>query len=191
MMGKITQLGREFRNRQYEISPDGLFFPAAGVLVGGHFITEHLREGKLLSTSTDKNTVVDEGLMSILSVIFNAGVATATWYIGIFGGNYTPLSTDTGALIAVNATESAAYTEAVRQTWVVAAPAANQITNSASKATFTINATTTIYGAFLISTSAISDTLGSLMAASKFAASRAVVNLDQLLITYTISAANV
>ena len=187
----MEKLGREFRNKQYEISAEGLLFPKAHVRVGGYFTTEHMRRGKLLSTSIDKNTVVDEGLMSILSVIFNAGVAVPTWYVGIFGGNYTPLSTDTGAVIAVNATESAAYSEAIRQTWVVAAPATNQITNSASKATFTANATTTIYGAFLISTSAISDTLGSLMAASKFAASRPVVALDQLLITYTISAANV
>ena len=187
----MKNLGREFRNKKYEISPEGLLFPAAGVVVGGHFTTEHLRDGEVISTSIDKNTVVDEGLTSILSIMFNAGTAVATWYIGIFAGNYTPVSTDDGANIATNATESAAYTEGVRQTWVVVAPSANQITNSASKATFTINATTTIYGAFLISTSTISDTLGSLMAASKFAASRAVVNLDQLLITYTISAANV
>ncbi len=190
-MGDLKQLGREFRNRQYEISPDGLLFPAAGVLVGGHFTTEHIRKGKLLSISADKNTVVDEGLMDILSIVFNAGTPIPSWYVAIFGGNYTPLSTDTGAVIATNSTESGAYTETGRQAWLPAAPAANQITNSASVATFTINATTTIYGAFLISTATFGDTLGSLMAASKFAAPRPVVALDQLLITYTISAANV
>ncbi len=187
----MEKLGREFRNKHYEISPEGVLFPRAHVRVGGYFKTEHMRGGKLLSTSIDPNTVVDEGLMSILSTMYNGGAQTTNWYIGIFGGNYTPVSTDTGAVIAVNATESAAYTQGVRQTWVVAAPASNQITNSASKATFTMNATTIIYGAFLISTSAISDTLGSLMSASKFAASRSVVAADELLIAYTISAANV
>jgi hypothetical protein len=53
-----------------------------------------------------------------------------------------------------------------------------------------MNATKTIYGAFLASASAKSATTGTLMAASKFSASRAVVNLDQLLLTYAFSAAD-
>jgi hypothetical protein len=112
------------------------------------------------------------------------------WYIGIFEANYTPLATDTAANIAANATESTAYDESTRVQWVEAAPSGQQITNSASKAQFTMNATKTIYGAFMVSASTKSGTSGTLLAASKFAASRSVVSADQLLITYTLSAAD-
>jgi hypothetical protein len=50
-----------------------------------------------------------------------------------------------------------------------------------------MNASKTVFGAFLVSASAKSATTGTLMAASKFSASRAVVNLDQLLLTYALS----
>jgi hypothetical protein len=65
------------------------------------------------------------------------------------------------------------------------------ITNSASRATFTMNATKTVYGAFLVSASAKSATTGTLMAAAKFSTSKAVVDNDELLITYAFGASSV
>jgi hypothetical protein len=53
-----------------------------------------------------------------------------------------------------------------------------------------MNATKTIYGAFMISNSTKSGTTGTLACASAFASSRAVVSGDQLLIAYTLSAAD-
>jgi hypothetical protein len=159
--------------------------------VGGVFTIEHIRDGKVIDTWEEHNIVVNEGLNNLLDVYLHATTQTTAWYVGIFEGNYTPVATDTGANIAVNATESIAYSEATRPAWVEAAAAAQSITNSANKATFTINATKTIYGAFLISTSAKSDTLGTLFAATKFTAARSVVATDQLLVTYTVTAATV
>ena len=184
------EFARSARNGNYEETESGILLPEHKVKIGGVFTTEVIRDGQSLGITEDHNIVVDEGLDHILSVIFNAGTQVTTWYVGIFEGNYTPLSTDTAANITANSTESTAYTEANRVTWTEAAPSSQQITNSASKATFTINATKTIYGAFLVSTNTKSGTTGTLMSASKFAASRAVVNLDELLITYTISAAD-
>jgi hypothetical protein len=63
------------------------------------------------------------------------------------------------------------------------------ITNSASPAAFTINATATVGGAFLISDSTKSGTAGVLFSASDFAApgDRTVASGDTLNVTYTFS----
>ena len=182
---------REVANRQYEISDSGgIYLPKAKVMLGGVFEVDHIRDGKSLGITRDHNIVVNEGLNSILSVVFNAGTQITAWYVGIFEGNYTPVATDTAANITANSTECTAYTESTRVAWVEAAPSGQSITNSASKATFTCNASKTVYGAFLASASAKSATTGTLMAASKFSASRAVVNLDSLLISYSFAASD-
>jgi hypothetical protein len=63
------------------------------------------------------------------------------------------------------------------------------VTNSASPATFTINATETVGGAFLTSGSAKSGTTGTLFSAADFSApgDRNVVSGDVLSVTYTFS----
>lgn len=158
--------------------------------VGGVFTIEHVRNGEVIDTWEEPNLVVNEGLNDLLDVCLSGATQKTTWYVGIFEGNYTPVATDTAANITANSTESTAYTEANRPTWVDAGASSQSITNSASKATFTINATKTIYGAFLISDNTKSGTSGVLFAASKFSVSRAVVLDDQLLITYTVQAAS-
>jgi hypothetical protein len=156
-------------------------------MLGGVFEVDHIRDGKSLGITRDHNIVVNEGLNHILSVVFNGGTQVPTWYVGIFEGNYTPVATDTAANITAKSTECTAYDEATRVAWVEAAPSGQSITNSASKATLTMNASKTVFGAFLASASAKSATTGTLMAASKFSASRAVVDNDQLLLTYALS----
>lgn len=158
--------------------------------VGGVFTIEHVRDGKVIDKWEEKNLVVDEGLNSLLDTYLNGdGTAKITaWYVALFEGNYTPTAGLTAANFTATATESTAYDEATRQLWVDAGASAKQITNSANKATFTMNASKTIYGAALLSASAKSSTAGVLFAASRFSVSRAVVDNDQLLITYTVTA---
>lgn len=158
--------------------------------VGGVFKVEQYRDGVKIDEWEDHNIIVNEGLNHILDVVLHGSTQATTWYVGLFEANYTPVATDTGANIAANSTESTAYDESARQTWTEAAASSQSITNSASKATFTINASKTIYGAFLISDNTKGGTAGTLFAASKFSASRSVVPTDQLLVTYTVSAAS-
>ena len=156
--------------------------------VGGVFKVEQIRDGKVIDSWEEKNRVVNEGLNSLLDVQLGAGSQLTTWYVGLFEGNFTPAAEDTAANIASNATESTAYDEATRPAWSPAAVSSQTITNSASKATFTMNAGKSIYGAFLISDSTKSGTAGFLFAATKFSAVRTVEPTDQLLVTYTVSA---
>lgn len=168
----------------------GVLVPDRQLCIAGAFEVEHWRDGELLSRVVEPNIVVNQGLNHILDVTLHAATQIPTWYVGIFEGNYTPVATDTAANIATNSTESSAYAESVRQTYQVAAASSQSSTNSANKAVFTCNATKVMYGAFLVSSSTKGGTSGTLLCASKFSASRSVVNGDTISITYTITAAD-
>lgn len=176
--------------QDYDKTAGGLLVPNAKLHVGGKFVGSHVRNGEVIDEFEDDNLVVNEGLNNLLSVYFAGGTQITTWYIGLFEGNYTPVATVTAATIDTAATECDAYDEATRQEYQEAAPASQSITNSANRATFTFNATKTIYGAFIVSSSVKSGTGGTLFAAARFSTSKAVVDDDQLLLTYTFSAAS-
>ncbi len=174
----------------YERSAGGVLVPNQKIRMGGVFACELLRKGELIDAWESENLVVNEGLNHILDVQFHGATQVTTWYMAPFEGNYTPVATVTAATITAASTECTAYDETTRVEYNEAAPASQSITNSANKATFTFNATKTIYGMFLGSASAKSATSGKLFAAAKFGASKAVVDDDQLLVTYTFTAAS-
>lgn len=174
----------------YKMTPGGVLVPDTGLRVGGVFLGQIVRDGKVVDEFEDHNLVVNEGLNATLNIMFNAATQITTWYVGLFEGNYTPVATVTAATIASASTETTAYTESVRQTYNEAAASSQSITNSANKATFTFNATKTIYGAFLISDSTKSGTSGTLFSAARFSSSKNVESGDQLLLTYTLTASS-
>jgi len=139
----------------------------------------------------DQNLVVNEGLNKLLNVMFHADTQVGTWYLGLFEGNYTPVSTVTAATISSASTECIAYDQSTRPEYSEAAAASQSITNSANRATFTFNATKSIYGAFLISNSTKNGTTGVLFAAARFSAAKSVESGDELLLTYTFDASSV
>lgn len=158
----------------------------------GVYSLEHRRNGEVIySQPINENLVCDEGLTHILDILFKDGVKVTAWYLGIFEANYTPAADDTAANIAARCTESTAYDEAARVAFTAGTIAANAIDNSAARATFTINATKTMYGVFLASTSAKSGTLGKLLSVAKFTTARPVIAADELLVTYTMTAQDV
>ena len=161
-----------------------------GFRAKGEYIVEHRRNGKTLDIQRVKNRVVDQGLTHMLDVTFNGGAQITAWYLGIYEANYTPAADDTAANIAGRCTESTAYDETTREVLTIAAPAGNAITNSANRAVFTMNATKTIYGCILASASAKQSALGTLMSTTLFTNARAVIAGDELLVTYTLTAAD-
>jgi hypothetical protein len=155
---------------------------------------EHWRKGRMLSKTLDHNVCTDEGLDALLDIMFHGATQITTWYVAIFESDTTP---DADATYDTPVyTESTAYTEGARQAFVEAAASSQSITNSASKATFTMNATKTIYGAALVGggTDATDNTDtaggGTLYCASKFSSSKSVESGDVLKITITITAAD-
>lgn len=174
----------------YSKTESGLLVPHSKILVGGVFKGQIIRKGEVIDEFEDHNLVVNEGLNHILNVEFNGLTQVTTWYLGIFEGNYTPVSSVTAATIASASTECTAYTASTRPAYVEATSTAQSVTNSASRASFVFNATKTIYGAFLVSTNTKSGTSGALFSAARFGSAKSVTTDDELLLTYTFNAAS-
>lgn len=137
------------------------------------------------------NITVDEGLNDILDVYFRSGAASANWYIGLKSTNQTPAAGFNTAGIGTQFTEGTGYSEATRQAWSTAAVSSKTITNAASVATFSMNGSATIYGAFLVNVSTKGNTTGKMWCCSDFGVARPVVNGDTLKIVYTIQSQDV
>lgn len=152
-------------------------------------------DGNLKWEARCPNLVVNVGLQDMNAQYFKGSAYTAAWYIGLYGAaaSNNPAAGDTSASHA-GWTEIVPYSNATRPaaTFGTATTANPSVqTNSASPASFTINATATVGGAFLISNSTKSGTTGILFSASDFTApgDRSVASGDTLNVTYTFSLA--
>ena len=160
----------------------------------GKYVVECYDKDKNLKwVAESKNLVVNVGLQYMAGVALTSTAQITSWYIGLYGAaaSNTPAAGDTMSSHA-GWTEDTTYSNATRVAATFAAATnANPsvVTNSASKAQFDINGSTTIGGAFLTSGSAKGGTTGTLFSAADFASpgDRSVVNGDILLVTYTFS----
>jgi hypothetical protein len=155
----------------------------------------HDKDGNLKWEAQSKNLVVNTGLAYMAGSALTSTTQVTSWFLGLYGAgaSNTPAAGDTMASHA-GWTEVVAYSNATRvAATFAAATTANPsvVTNSASPATFNINGTTTVGGAFLTSGSAKSGTTGTLFSAADFGApgDRSVVTSDTLSVTYTFSLA--
>lgn len=164
--------------------------------VGSLWEWELWRGGKKIDEWIEHNICTDDGLDALLDIMFNADTQITSWYIAPFENDYTPVATATYA--SPGYTESSAYTEANRPTWSGAAAASKSVTNSASKAVFSINATKTIYGAALVGGGTAGNTKGdtagggTLFSVSRFSSgSKDVESGDTMKVTVTVTAQDV
>lgn len=164
---------------------------SGGIMVRGKYSGQIIRAGKIIEEFEDSNLVVNEGLNALNDIMFHGSTQITTWYLGLFEGNYTPVATVTAATITSASTETTAYTSSTRPEYTEAASSSQVTTNSASRASFVFNASKTIYGAFLVSSSTKSGTGGTLFSASRFSSSKAVESGDELLLTYAFTASSV
>jgi len=151
------------------------------------------KDGNLKWTAESHNLVVNVGLQDMNAKYFTGSSYTAAWYLGLYGAgaSNTPAASDTASSHA-GWTEVVPYSNATRPACTFGTPTTadpSVATNSASPASYTINATATVGGAFLISNSTKSGTTGTLFSASDFSSpgDRSVVSGDTLNVTYTFS----
>jgi hypothetical protein len=166
---------------------------------GKYHVECHDKDGNLKWTAESKNLVVNAGLRYMAGSALTSVTQITTWYLGLYGAaaSNTPAAGDTMASHA-GWTEIAPYSNATRVTAsFAAATTANPsvVTNTASPAVFNINATATVGGAFLTSSSPKTPNsgydAGTLFSAADFGSpgDRSVVNGDTLSVTYTFSLA--
>ena len=162
---------------------------------GVYKIECHDAQGNLKWEAESKNLVVNGGLQDMNAKYFTGSAYTATWFLGLYGAgaSNTPAAADTMSSHA-GWTEVVPYSNATRPACTFGTPTTanpSVATNSASPASFTINATATVGGAFLTSNSTKSGTTGILYSAADFGSpgDRAVASGDILTLTYTLSLA--
>lgn len=170
----------------------------SGLRFIGNVHVKHTRQDKVLHDAwePEHNTFTTEGLAYLLNIIFGttSKAASAIWYVGIFKADVTPALSDTaaaklGASGTYQECQDADYDSPAtnKPGYTIAATSTAVCTNAASKAIFVMNASITVYGAFLSDAAAKTATSGHLMCAKRFASSRAVIADDELAVTYQIS----
>lgn len=156
---------------------------------GGIFTVDHIRDGRIIDTWQSDNIVVDEGLNYLLDAALSAATPSTTFYLLLFSNNYTPIA----ATVITSLTEvNAKIDETTRPVWVEAGVSSKTITNTASPAAFTFNASETVYGAALCRGSAVKGetSVTKLIAASKFTSARNLEATDILNVKYTLTASS-
>lgn len=131
------------------------------------------------------NLVVNAGLNDLLDKYFKGSTYSAAWYVGLKGAG-TIAAADTLASHG-GWTEITAYT-GNRKPLTLGSVSSQSVNNSGSPASFAINGSATVAGAFIASVD--SGTSGVLYGAADFSSSRAVVNGDTLNVTATLTAAS-
>lgn len=160
----------------------------------GHYTVECFdKDGNLKWVAESDNLVVNGGLQYMAGTALTATAQLTTWYLGLYGAasSNNPAAGDTMSS-HIGWTEVTAYSEATRPAATFAAATnANPsvVTNTASKAVFSINGSATVGGAFLTSNNTKNGTTGTLFSAADFSApgDRSVVSGDILNVTYTFS----
>lgn len=153
-----------------------------------------LNGGKPLSHEVCHNIVTLQGLDLINNVMFGATAKIATWYILIFNTNTTCVNTMTYGTPVF--TESVDYSEATRPEYIDVPSSSQVMTNTASRAVFTMTGTPgTIFGCGLVggtnaATKGNATASGNyLYSASLFSSSKSVVATNVLSVGISITQA--
>jgi len=166
-----------------------------GMRAGGVFHVQCLdKDGNLKWETKSHNLVVNVGLKDMNDKYFTGSTYTAAWFVGLITGPGSGTTFAAGDTAASHAgwTEDTGYSNATRPAATFGAATTadpSEISNSASPASFNINATSVIAGAFLISNNTKGGTTGVLFSASDFQSpgDRSVVSGDTLTATYTFN----
>jgi len=160
---------------------------------GQYKVVCHDKDGNLKWEAETENLVVNVGLQDMNARYFTGSSYTAAFYLGLYGAaaSNSPAAGDTMSSHG-GWTEVTSYSQATRPACTFGTPTTanpSVATNSASAATFSINGTTTVGGAFLTTNNTKGGTTGTLFSAADFQSpgDRSVVNGDTLTVTYTFS----
>ena len=141
-------------------------------------------EGNLRWTECVRNLVTTAGKTDLLNQYFSGSAYTATWYAGLKNLG-TAVITDTMALHP-SWTENTSYSNSTRPQMLFSAAAAGVISTS-NTPSFTMNASTTIYGMFTTSNSAIGGTSGTLYNVADFSTPRSTLSGDVIIVSVTLT----
>lgn len=148
------------------------------LIAGFTYEIQHVRAGEVIDSEVVSNLMPTEGKNYVLNAALKGGSTYNSWYVGLFEGDITPVIGHVMSTFPTDATECTAYSEATREVLTLGTVASGAVSNSASPAEFTFNATKTVYGCFVSNVGTKSATTGPLISAVRFSSSKAVVSGD-------------
>jgi hypothetical protein len=125
--------------------------------------------GCVLREDVGHNLIPQVGVDHIANLILGTASPIASWFVGLYEGNYAPTSATKASDLPGSAQESTAYSQTARRPWNGVYDDVQLITSVQSKAEFTFNTAKRIYGAFLISEDAKGGSTGTLLSIARFA----------------------
>ena len=184
------ELARAMRDEVFDVTDEGIYFPRQSILAGGEYF-DRVNGGEWHRTP---NRIVKEGLILLLNVALGSTPKPSNFYLALFSGNVTPEANWTAANFHATATEITSmeegYTSPTRPEWVSTnASADTHIDNMDAVATLTIAASSAINvnGCALLTNNTRGGTLGVLVSATKYAATRVLQNDDTFDVGYRLA----
>lgn len=138
------------------------------IQAGFEYLIEVIKDGVVIDSEVVHNLLPIEGINHMMGVTLKGVTPVATWYLGLFEGNYTPTSADIMSTFPGLATECTTYDETARVAWDEGSIVTGAVNNSASRAEFTSNTTKTVYGGFMASNPVKGATSGVLLSVVRF-----------------------
>jgi hypothetical protein len=164
----------------------------AGVLEQTEEVTRTMQcsNAYLAWEETVHNQVFDAGVNDLLDKYYKGSSYTASWFVFLVD-NASFSAYAAGDTMASHAgwIEGTPYSNATRPALTLGTVASKSVDNSASKASFTINATLTVRGAGIVTNSTKGGTTGVAYGAVDFGASRSVISGDTLNVQVTLTGA--
>jgi len=135
----------------------------------------------------EPNLVVMAGLTDSLDKHFKGSSYTAAWYVGLVSG--TPTFAEGNTMASHAGWYEVAPFAGARPTLTLGTVVSGSVDNSAAKASYTINATMVVGGAFLVTLPTAGQTSGTLYGGAAFSGgNRSVASGDTLNVTVTLTA---
>ena len=163
--------------------------------LAGTFHFKQIRDGQVIDEWDADNVVTDEGLDHALDVVLSGGTQITTWYVILKDNTSDPVS-GAETYATPQFVEITAYSEGTRVAFVDGGVSSQSVDNSGSVASFSINGTTTVYGAALVGGGSAPSTKGNTAGGGKlfcvvnFSASKSLTSGDTLEVTYTVTSAD-
>lgn len=147
-------------------------------------------DGRLKWSEYVDNLVTDLGKNNYLKAVLKGDdtIQASSWFVGLIADTTANITLSSTDIMTAHGgwSESTHYSEGTRQTWssgAVGSTATGTVSNSSAVASFSINAGTTIGGAFLCSTNIKGGTGGLLHSESKFSQTRNPSSGDTIEVT--------
>lgn len=125
--------------------------------------------GNVIDKRECRNLMPQVSINHIVGLIRGTATPIGNWYMGIYEGNFVPVSGTTAANLQTDAQECVAYNETTRPVWQHAYDGTQTVSNLAARAEFTMNASKRVYGGFICANSAKGSNTGVILSIARFA----------------------